>query len=154
MCLVYSVLPSMRLVPCATMNGSKPSRCQAAQHVDGRDVGVALGAAGVLAAGKDRRRSVAHLVFAQRVLAAQHAGAVGKAGGQVLGRVHVDPRSVDAGQSHRAPARASTSACAMALGGAVCGTWRAARLPVGGVHLVDELVARLACSAARALLSR
>ena len=47
---------STRLRPCATMKGSKPS-AQAAQDVDGRDVGVALGAAGVLARREDRRRA-------------------------------------------------------------------------------------------------
>jgi hypothetical protein len=47
---------------------------QPAQDVDGRDVGIALGAAGVLAFGEDRGRCAAHLVFAQRRVGAQNAG--------------------------------------------------------------------------------
>jgi hypothetical protein len=55
---------------------------QAAQDVDGRDVGVALGAARVLAGGEDRWGGGAHLLFVERRLAAQDARAVGKARGE------------------------------------------------------------------------
>jgi hypothetical protein len=61
---------------------------QAAQDVDGGDVGVALGAARVLALGEDGRRRGAHLVFAQGLVATHHAGVAGKAGRQGRGRVH------------------------------------------------------------------
>jgi hypothetical protein len=53
---------------------------QAAQDIDGGDVGVALGAARVLALGEDGRRRGAHLVFAQGLVATHHVRVAGKAG--------------------------------------------------------------------------
>ena len=52
---------------------------QPAQHVDGRDVGVAGGSAGVLALREDRRRGLPHLVFGERRLAANDKGVARKA---------------------------------------------------------------------------
>jgi hypothetical protein len=54
-----------------------------AQDFDGRDVGVALGPAGVLAFGEDRGGGGAHLVFAQRGIAAQNARVARKARGEM-----------------------------------------------------------------------
>ena len=61
---------------------------QTAQHVDGGDVGVALGTAPVFAFGKDGRRGPAHLVFGQRRFAADHKSVLAKAGGQGAGSLN------------------------------------------------------------------
>jgi hypothetical protein len=56
---------------------------QAPQDVDGRDVRVALRAAGVLVGREDRGCDVAHLVFAQRAVAAEGPHGAGEPAGQV-----------------------------------------------------------------------
>ena len=67
---------------------------QAAQDLDGRDVGVAIGAAGVLAGGEDRRRDSAHLFLGERRLAAQGERIARKARRKGWGCVHDDSLDV------------------------------------------------------------
>ena len=63
---------------------------QAAQDVDGGDVGVPIGPAGVLAQREDGRRDSAHLVLVHRLICTKNAGGTAReAGGQRgMGGVH------------------------------------------------------------------
>ena len=61
---------------------------QAAQHVDGGDVGVALGAAFVLAVREDGRGDAADLVVRQGGVGAEHRRAVTERGSELHGTLH------------------------------------------------------------------
>ena len=73
MCLVNSAFAFDAAGALGDHEGLEALLAQAAQDVDGGDVGVSLGAARVLALGEDGRRRGAHLVFAQGLVAAHHA---------------------------------------------------------------------------------